>query len=203
MSVLIKLRCRQAKTAKKSYKLSDARGLHLFVTAAGLRSWRSKYRVAGKEMLLVLGSYPEVSFGACARASGRCVMPSEGRDRSERRPQANRCRPAYRACNDVRGSSAGMARSAGAEQAGHACGRRVERHRAGCLSEYRLHAGRSGDLAHGVATGAGIEERPSVPAATHRDRPEVGRPSARWVCASGATARGNAPLGVAAQGAVV
>ena len=60
--MLTELRCRQAKAAEKSYKLSDARGLHLFVTTTGFRSWRWKYRIAGKEKLLVLGSYPEVSL---------------------------------------------------------------------------------------------------------------------------------------------
>ncbi|RMB54753.1 site-specific recombinase XerD [Sphingomonas sp. PP-CE-3A-406] len=60
--MLTELRCRQAKAAEKSYKLSDARGLHMFVTTTGFRSWRWKYRIAGKEKLLVLGSYPDVSL---------------------------------------------------------------------------------------------------------------------------------------------
>ena len=38
--VLTELRCRQAEAADKSYKLSDARGLHMFVTTTGFRSWR-------------------------------------------------------------------------------------------------------------------------------------------------------------------
>ncbi|WP_328805480.1 phage integrase central domain-containing protein [Sphingomonas albertensis] len=60
--MLTELRCRQARAAEKSYKLSDGRGLHLFVTTTGFRSWRWKYRIAGKEKLLVLGSYPDVSL---------------------------------------------------------------------------------------------------------------------------------------------
>ena len=60
--MLTELRCRQAKAAEKSYKLSDARGLHMFVTTTNFRSWRWKYRIADKEKLLVLGSYPEVSL---------------------------------------------------------------------------------------------------------------------------------------------
>ena len=46
------------KAAEKSYKLSDARGLHMFVTTTGFRSWRWKYRIAGKEKLLVLAAIP-------------------------------------------------------------------------------------------------------------------------------------------------
>lgn len=60
--MLTELRCRQAKAADKNYKLADARGLYLFVTTTGFRSWRWKYRVGGKEKLLVLGSYPELSL---------------------------------------------------------------------------------------------------------------------------------------------
>lgn len=55
----------QVKTAKpkdKAYKLSDAGGLHLFVTAAGGKLWRLKYRYEGKEKLLSLGAYPDVSL---------------------------------------------------------------------------------------------------------------------------------------------
>jgi Arm DNA-binding domain len=53
---------RQAKAKDKDYKLSDSEGLYLFVTKAGHRSWRLKYRFAGKERRLILGSYPEVSL---------------------------------------------------------------------------------------------------------------------------------------------
>ena len=34
----------------------------MFVTTTGFRSWRWKYRIAGKEKLLVLSSYPDVSL---------------------------------------------------------------------------------------------------------------------------------------------
>ncbi len=39
-AVLTELCCRQAKAAEKSYKLSDAPGLHMFVTTTGFRFWR-------------------------------------------------------------------------------------------------------------------------------------------------------------------
>lgn len=53
---------RKAKPRDKDYKLADSGGLYLFVTKAGHRSWRLKYRFADKEKRLVLGSYPDLSL---------------------------------------------------------------------------------------------------------------------------------------------
>lgn len=58
----------RAMTAKeKPYKVADRSGLHLHVSPKGHKSWRLKYRQNGKEQLLTLGAYPEVSL-ADARA---------------------------------------------------------------------------------------------------------------------------------------
>lgn len=46
----------------RAYKLADAGGLFLFVTPAGTKSWRLKYRYGGKEKLLVIGRFPTVSL---------------------------------------------------------------------------------------------------------------------------------------------
>jgi hypothetical protein len=46
--VLTDLKARQAKAREKDYKLSDSGGLYLFVTTKGYRSWRMKYRFAGR-----------------------------------------------------------------------------------------------------------------------------------------------------------
>jgi integrase len=54
--------CRKAKAAEKDYKLADSGGLYLFVTKTGARSWRMKYRFAGKERRLTFGLYPEVGL---------------------------------------------------------------------------------------------------------------------------------------------
>jgi len=51
---------RRSKAGEKPYRLSDGRGLFLFVTPAGGKSWRWKYRFEGTEKLMVLGSYPDV-----------------------------------------------------------------------------------------------------------------------------------------------
>lgn len=47
---------------EKAYKLPDAGGLFLFVSPAGSKSWRFKYRKGGKEKLLVFGRHPDVSL---------------------------------------------------------------------------------------------------------------------------------------------
>jgi integrase len=44
----------------KPYRLKDGGGLFLFVTTAGGKIWRWKYRYNGKEKLMVLGAYPDV-----------------------------------------------------------------------------------------------------------------------------------------------
>lgn len=51
-----------AKPREKPYKLFDERGLFMLVTPKGARWWRLKYRVEGKEKLLSLGVYPDVSL---------------------------------------------------------------------------------------------------------------------------------------------
>ena len=54
---------RSARPAPKAYKRYDERGMFLFVTPSGARLWRLKYRIFGKERLLALGAYPDVSLG--------------------------------------------------------------------------------------------------------------------------------------------
>lgn len=51
-----------AKAADKSYKMYDTDGLFLQVTPKGGKWWRLKYRFDGKEKLLSLGTYPDISL---------------------------------------------------------------------------------------------------------------------------------------------
>jgi integrase len=51
-----------AKPREKPYKLYDDRGLYMLLSPAGGRWWRLKYRIEGKEKLLSLGVYPDVSL---------------------------------------------------------------------------------------------------------------------------------------------
>ena len=56
-------KCRTATTGGKALrKLSDDRGLQLWIYADGRKYWRLRYWVAGKEKSLSLGVYPEVSL---------------------------------------------------------------------------------------------------------------------------------------------
>ena len=61
---------RNAKPREKAYKLSDSGGLFLYVTQAGGKLWRLKYRVSGKEKLLALGAYPEVGLARLSWTKG-------------------------------------------------------------------------------------------------------------------------------------
>lgn len=53
---------KKAKPKEKQYKLFDERGLFLIITPKGGKWWRFKYRFEGKEKLLSLGVYPDVSL---------------------------------------------------------------------------------------------------------------------------------------------
>ena len=53
---------RKTKPAAKPLKLSDGKGLYLLINPTGSKSWRWKYRVSGKEKLMTLGAYPELSL---------------------------------------------------------------------------------------------------------------------------------------------
>lgn len=49
-------------TTSKPYKVTDEKGLYLEVKPTGSKLWRFKYRFAGKEKLLSVGIYPDVSL---------------------------------------------------------------------------------------------------------------------------------------------
>src|SRR5260370_7333810 len=85
---------RKATTPAKPTKLSDERGLYLLLAPSGGRWWRFKYRYAGKEKLLSLGTYPDVSLAKAreARDEARRMLtpgthPSPARHH-EKRPKA-------------------------------------------------------------------------------------------------------------------
>jgi integrase len=55
---------KKAKPAAKPYKMSDGAGMYLYVTPAGGKYWKLKYRAGGKERKLDLGEYPAVKLKA-------------------------------------------------------------------------------------------------------------------------------------------
>jgi integrase len=65
---LTDVRVRTAKPATKPYKLTDGRGLYLLIMPSGSKLWRVKFRHVGKEKLLAVGAYPDVSLSAARKA---------------------------------------------------------------------------------------------------------------------------------------
>ena len=62
--MLTDLKVRTAKPAARGYRLTDARGLHLYVSPAGGKFWRLRRVQGGKETLTSLGPYPALSLAA-------------------------------------------------------------------------------------------------------------------------------------------
>ncbi|ENW9111810.1 tyrosine-type recombinase/integrase [Escherichia coli] len=56
------VKVRSAKPEAKAYKLTDGEGMVLLVHPNGSKYWRLRYRFGGKEKMLALGKYPEVSL---------------------------------------------------------------------------------------------------------------------------------------------
>jgi integrase len=54
--------CKNAKPKDKPYKLADEKGLYLLINPKGSKYFRFKYRFDGKEKILALGVYPEISL---------------------------------------------------------------------------------------------------------------------------------------------
>lgn len=59
---LTDVKIRQAKPGAAPLKLTDGAGLYLEVKPSGSKLWRYRYRLAGKENLYAIGSYPEISL---------------------------------------------------------------------------------------------------------------------------------------------
>lgn len=51
-----------AKPKEKPYKLSDGQGLPLLIQPNGSKWWRYRYRINGKEKMLSIGTYPDVTL---------------------------------------------------------------------------------------------------------------------------------------------
>ncbi|ASM23956.1 integrase [Serratia marcescens] len=80
---LTDVKVRTAKPQDKPYKLADGGGLYLLVNTNGSRYWRLKYRVMGREKLLSIGVYPDISLAVARqkRDEARKVL-AEGNDPS-------------------------------------------------------------------------------------------------------------------------
>lgn len=77
---------RNAKPTNKAFKMFDQQGLFIQITPSGGKWWRFKFRFNGKENLLSLGTYPEVSLKTARqkRDDARRLL-AEGVNPSEQR----------------------------------------------------------------------------------------------------------------------
>ena len=77
---------RNAKPDDKPFKMSDEKGMYLYVAPTGGKLWRLKYRFDGKEKLLSMGAYPDVSLkDARARRDEARKLLANGIDPGENR----------------------------------------------------------------------------------------------------------------------
>jgi integrase len=79
--MLTEAKVRNAKAKDRPLKMPDGRGLYLYVTPAGSRSWRYRYESDGKEQTLTIGQYPEIGLAAAREARDRAASAKRsGRD---------------------------------------------------------------------------------------------------------------------------
>src|SRR5260370_25638011 len=84
-------KARNAKPRTKPYKIADGEGLFLFVMPTGSKYWRLKYFFSGKEKLLALGVYPEITLAdARERRTQAHKVLAGGNDPSEAKKEAKR-----------------------------------------------------------------------------------------------------------------
>lgn len=86
---LTDLQVRKEKPSDKPRKLADGGGLYLLVNQAG-KYWRWKYRFEGKEKVMALGVYPDVSLAEAREAhqTARKLLASGADPMAERKQQA-------------------------------------------------------------------------------------------------------------------
>jgi integrase len=82
---------RNAKAKTKPYKIADGEGLFLVIMPSGSKYWRLRYYFAGKEKLLALGVYPDVTLADARdrRAAARKAL-AVGKDPGEVKKQTKR-----------------------------------------------------------------------------------------------------------------
>ena len=86
MGILSDAKIRAIKPKAKPFKQADFDGLYLLVSPSASKLWRFKYRIHGKEKLLALGKYPEVSLSEARRLRDEArSLVALGEDPSARR----------------------------------------------------------------------------------------------------------------------
>jgi hypothetical protein len=84
--MLYKTTIEAAKPGAGPYMLPDGDGLHLLIKPNGSKLWRFRYRFAGKQLMLSLGSFPEISLASARqkRDEARRLL-AEGKNPSHQR----------------------------------------------------------------------------------------------------------------------
>lgn len=84
------IKVRSSKPREKVYKVSDFEGLFVLVKPNGSKLWQFKYRLHGKERLLSIGVYPDVSLAQARKMKDEAralvaaeVDPSEAKQESK------------------------------------------------------------------------------------------------------------------------
>lgn len=87
------IQVRNLKPRERAYKVSDFEGLFVLVKPNGSKLWQFKYRMDGKERLLSIGVYPEVSLAQARKAKeGARSNIAMGQDPSEAKQEEKRLR---------------------------------------------------------------------------------------------------------------
>jgi len=82
------MQIRRAKPEAKAYTLGDGQGLSLIIEPNGSKSWRFRYRLAGKPKMISLGVYPTITLAdARSRRDDARKLVAEGKNPSEVRKE--------------------------------------------------------------------------------------------------------------------
>lgn len=82
------MQIRRAKPEAKAYTLGDGQGLSLLIEPNGSKSWRFRYRYAGKPKMISLGVYPTITLAdARSRRDDARKLVAEGKNLSEVRKE--------------------------------------------------------------------------------------------------------------------
>ncbi|MEH5801581.1 integrase arm-type DNA-binding domain-containing protein [Escherichia coli] len=82
------MQIRRAKPEDKPYTLGDGQGLSLLIEPNGSKSWRFRYRYAGKPKMISLGVYPTITLAdARSRRDEARKLVAEGKNPSEVRKE--------------------------------------------------------------------------------------------------------------------
>ena len=82
------MQIRRAKPEAKAYTLGDGQGLSLLIEPNGSKSWRFRYRFAGKPKMISLGVYPTITLAdARSRRDDARKLVAEGKNPSEARKE--------------------------------------------------------------------------------------------------------------------